>query len=193
MKTTGSKQGFAWHVEQLRRAEGDPRRNKARCRHYDFRDGSCSVRSKICAGSGVCSFYVPITEEEYKKRQCRYRAYYQVHGAPKRGKQASSAGANGMDMNQKRRIVSRRKPERDKKEGPLIVPAKQVPKEKKPIENLPFSQEDCPVSVLHKTLGPGKILSIRGDYMNVQLGTQIKTFPLRGTLGKYLFFIKTED
>ena len=28
MKTIGSKQGFAWHVEQLRRAEGDLRRNK---------------------------------------------------------------------------------------------------------------------------------------------------------------------
>lgn len=64
-----SMQGTPYHVEGLRRSEGDPRRYWGRCRFVDFNTQICSMKGKKCTYCTACLMYSPVSEEEFKKRQ----------------------------------------------------------------------------------------------------------------------------
>ena len=64
-----SMQGTPYHIEGLRRSEGDPRRYWGRCRYVDFNTQICMFKKKKCTYCTACIMYAPVPEEEFKKRQ----------------------------------------------------------------------------------------------------------------------------
>lgn len=72
--------GSPWHKERVHRAEGDERRYKGRCEHYQYEGDRCSYRSGKCVGSAHCSKYRALSEEEFKEKQKR------THSSPARKK-----------------------------------------------------------------------------------------------------------
>ena len=50
-------QGTPWHVEVLGRNEGDERRHRSRCVHYDVNTKMCTYRDSWCFGSRHCDWY----------------------------------------------------------------------------------------------------------------------------------------
>ena len=57
MPNLGGMTGTPWHVENMTRAEGDPRRHRSRCVYY-IKDGTyCSKLGFRCFGSAHCEYY----------------------------------------------------------------------------------------------------------------------------------------
>lgn len=50
-------QGTPWHIEHMRRKEGDPRRHRANFVHYYKKHNYCLVRNTDCMGSAHCMEY----------------------------------------------------------------------------------------------------------------------------------------
>ncbi|MFC4805016.1 hypothetical protein [Filifactor villosus] len=61
--------GTPWHMETLKRREGDERRYKGRCFYYQYRENRCTRRNTKCTGSAQCPGYKAISEDEFRKRQ----------------------------------------------------------------------------------------------------------------------------
>lgn len=61
--------GTPWHMETLRRREGDDRRYKGRCFYYQYKSNRCTHRNTKCTGSAQCPRYKAISEDEFRKRQ----------------------------------------------------------------------------------------------------------------------------
>ena len=58
MKTTVRKmEGTPWHVEYMRREEGDVRRDRRRCERYHKEGSYCSIYCGKCHGSAHCPYY----------------------------------------------------------------------------------------------------------------------------------------
>lgn len=57
MSKLGRMQGTPWHIEHMRRKEGDPRRHKANCVHYYKKHNYCLIRNTDCMGSAHCMEY----------------------------------------------------------------------------------------------------------------------------------------
>lgn len=49
--------GSPWHAEKMTRKEGDPRRHRAKCDHYEKSTGKCKKRIMRCMGSAHCDYY----------------------------------------------------------------------------------------------------------------------------------------
>ena len=59
--------GAPWHVEFLKKEEGDTRRHKMRCKYY--KNDSCSHCMTKCCGSAHCIYYCEIRgKQEPRKR-----------------------------------------------------------------------------------------------------------------------------
>ena len=56
-----SMQGTPWHVETLKRSEGDRRRHKSKCRNYE--NGMCTHYNFRCPGSKHCDTYVELIHQ----------------------------------------------------------------------------------------------------------------------------------
>lgn len=54
--------GTPWHPERMHRAEGDARRYKTKCKHYEHYGEHCNFYNERCRGSAHCVYY-----EEYRK------------------------------------------------------------------------------------------------------------------------------
>lgn len=66
--------GTSWHIEKFTREEGDPRRHRSRCIHYDKRTKECHFRSGKCIGSAHCMYYkepITINMESNVKSDCQ--------------------------------------------------------------------------------------------------------------------------
>ena len=69
MPNLGGMTGTPWHVENMTRAEGDPRRHRSRCVYY-IKDGTyCSKLGFRCFGSAHCEYYKEKTRIETQKPQ----------------------------------------------------------------------------------------------------------------------------
>jgi len=53
----GDLTGTPWHIEQLRRAEGDDRRHRSRCIYYRKDGAYCTKNGVRCIGSAHCDYY----------------------------------------------------------------------------------------------------------------------------------------
>lgn len=58
-----------WHIDALSREQGDPRRHRSYCVHYDKTQKHCNVMNMRCMGSAHCDEYVdstnyPVTAED---------------------------------------------------------------------------------------------------------------------------------
>lgn len=50
--------GTPWHVEKMVRSEGDSRRHRSRCKHYEGkREGRCDWFFGRCRGAAHCAYY----------------------------------------------------------------------------------------------------------------------------------------
>ena len=57
MNTVRRMEGTPWHVEYMRREEGDARRDKRRCIKYKKEGSYCSIYCGKCIGSAHCPYY----------------------------------------------------------------------------------------------------------------------------------------
>lgn len=62
-------QGTPWHLEQYHREEGEDRRYKGRCRHYEYESDRCAFGFTKCKGSAHCMEYDALSDEEFKEKQ----------------------------------------------------------------------------------------------------------------------------
>lgn len=67
-------QGTPWHAERVHRAEGDDRRYRGRCKHFNYESEECRYRFGKCIGSSHCDSYEAISEEEFKAKQAKIQA-----------------------------------------------------------------------------------------------------------------------
>lgn len=49
--------GSPWHTEKMTRKEGDPKRHRSKCDHYEKSTGYCKKRVMRCVGSAHCDYY----------------------------------------------------------------------------------------------------------------------------------------
>jgi len=70
-KDVSGLQGTPWHVERFHREEGDPRRHRSRCKHYNKEEKRCVLRGYNCYGAGHCDLYAekPETKKEIPREQ----------------------------------------------------------------------------------------------------------------------------
>ena len=63
--------GVPWHVETIKKGEGDERRHKGRCVYYNNETHQCSKFIMLCIGSAHCDYYKerPIKAGEYQHRK----------------------------------------------------------------------------------------------------------------------------
>lgn len=64
MKKFVNMSGTPWHVGFLTKDEGDPKRHRGRCVHFDKETKYCSKCHFNCIGSAHCRFYVEKVKEE---------------------------------------------------------------------------------------------------------------------------------
>ena len=57
MSRLGEMQGTPWHVEKFTREEGDARRHRSHCIHYDKGSKHCDVTGAGCWGASHCQRY----------------------------------------------------------------------------------------------------------------------------------------
>ena len=57
MSRLGEMQGTPWHVEKFTRKEGDARRHRSHCIHYDKGSKHCDVTGVGCRGASHCQRY----------------------------------------------------------------------------------------------------------------------------------------
>ena len=62
MAGTSKLTGSPWHTEKMTRKEGDPRRHRSKCVHYEKVDGYCHKRFMKCVGSAHCDHYSALPE-----------------------------------------------------------------------------------------------------------------------------------
>ena len=60
--------GSPWHVEQMRRGDEDPRRDRRRCKYYT--GTQCKYRYGKCIGSAHCQFYEERTQLKNTEESC---------------------------------------------------------------------------------------------------------------------------
>lgn len=56
--------GTPWHAEKMTRAEGDPKRHRARCVNYNKATGRCSAYFEGCRGAAHCEQYSETVKAE---------------------------------------------------------------------------------------------------------------------------------
>lgn len=61
--------GTSWHIGHYERKEGDARRHRSRCIHYQKLNGHCTFYCGKCTGTSQCSRYEEISEEEQEMRK----------------------------------------------------------------------------------------------------------------------------
>jgi hypothetical protein len=64
-----SMQGVPYHVETLRRKEGDERRYWLRCKYAEYSTKFCRLKQRMCYSSVHCDCYSSVSETEFKRRQ----------------------------------------------------------------------------------------------------------------------------
>ena len=76
MNTVRRMEGTPWHVEYMRREEGDARRDRRRCIKFRKEGSYCSIYFGKCIGSAHCPYYN--AANNYSKRGQGAREYTSI-------------------------------------------------------------------------------------------------------------------
>ena len=112
MKKASRLTGTSWHVETLKRKEGDERRDKRRCIYYCKETRECNLRITICDSSAHCKYYkedvVKVSAPSYLDTLPKGTKIVYDKG---KGKKVESSHMNGYSTKKKKKKKRKRKKE----------------------------------------------------------------------------------